>query len=136
MHLSLLLTKEYINYANRFDKEVIFWYDHSYKQELMDGYQVAEEGYVNAKYYWHKTKQYARLCYQSRDMYLQGSQMAQIQDEAHKIILTDSTTPLNQENINLNHRTSYLDYRYDDILEQRLADLEKKRQDLQTGPFK
>jgi hypothetical protein len=132
-HLSFLLTKEYMNFAHRFDKEVLYWYDHHYKEVLLRGYQIAKECYINARYYWHRTKNFAKLCYQNRDMYLHGPQMAAIQDEVARIVEVNEKTEMNWDTINIHDRTAYLDYRYDHLIEARLASLQEKEEELRAG---
>ena len=130
MHICFLLTKEYTEFAQRFDKENLYWYNKEWKPKLLEGFTITREAYENARFYWHKTKIFAKFCYERSDMYLSGPEMDRMQDEAARITMSTFVTPYSENNINHNNRTNYIDYDYDKLLDDRLKELDRKVEEL------
>jgi hypothetical protein len=61
MRICVLLAQEYINYANFFMKEHIYFYNREFFKDYLDGYDIAEFYYNSARKYWHEAIEHARI---------------------------------------------------------------------------
>ena len=130
MHICFLLTKEYMQFGQRFDKANLYWYNKQWKSTLLKGFVIAKEAYDNARFYWHKTKIFAKYCIERADIHLEGPEMDRMQDEAYKISMSKVVTPYSENNINYNQRHKYIDFDYDRIIDKRKKEIEKKIEEL------
>ncbi len=61
MYITLMLTKEYIDYAYMYVKENIYFYNEEFFKDYLDGYDIAEH-YLNcALKYWEEALNFARI---------------------------------------------------------------------------
>ncbi len=59
MHITLMLTKEYIDYAYMYVKENIYFFNEEFFKDYLDGYDIAEHFLKCAKGYWNEAINYA-----------------------------------------------------------------------------
>ncbi|MDA3899061.1 MAG: hypothetical protein PF637_00930 [Spirochaetes bacterium] len=60
MHLNLLIMRNYMKIAVRYDKRTIRFYDAEYAEDLEKSLAIAEELYSEALPYWREAQRYAR----------------------------------------------------------------------------
>ncbi len=61
MHICLMLTKEYINYGYLYFKEHVYFYNRDYFTNYLQGYEVAEKYFNDARGYWDQTIHFAQM---------------------------------------------------------------------------
>ncbi len=59
-HICTLLTQEYINYGYMYMKEHIYFFNSDFKDEYLEGYDIAEFYFNQAKKYWDQAIQYGQ----------------------------------------------------------------------------
>ncbi len=59
-HICRLLTQEYINYGYLYMKEHIFFFNKEFKKEYLDGYDIAEFYFTQARKYWDQAIGFAQ----------------------------------------------------------------------------
>ncbi len=61
MHINILIMRNYMKVAVRYDKREIRFYDRDFGEHLDKSLQIAEEMYAEALPYWEEAKKYARV---------------------------------------------------------------------------
>ncbi len=59
MHINLLIMRNYMKIAARYDKQKIYFYNLEFSKEIRDSLDTAEINYRKAIPYWQKAKKYA-----------------------------------------------------------------------------
>ncbi len=60
MHINILIMRNYMSIASRYDKQKIYFYNSEFKKEILDSFDIAEGLYKEAVPYWEKAKKYAQ----------------------------------------------------------------------------
>jgi len=103
-HIHYLLTKEYTDWGWIYDKQDVTFYNMEWADQIEESFEIAKSRYLIAQEYWKKTKELSRMAYDIG-----------VRVGWEKI-----------ESLNYEIQTDTFDYDYDDILEMRLADIERK----------
>jgi hypothetical protein len=61
MHMNILIMRNYLKIAVRYDKRKIYFYDRDYGEHLQESLEIAEELYKEALPYWTAAKKYANV---------------------------------------------------------------------------
>jgi hypothetical protein len=59
MHINILIMRNHMTIASRYDKQKIFFYNSPFAKEINESMDIAEKYYKEAIPYWEKAKQYA-----------------------------------------------------------------------------
>lgn len=59
MHINMLIMRNYLKIATRYDKHNIYFYHKDFSKEILDSLSTAEVLYRQALPYWEKAKEYA-----------------------------------------------------------------------------
>jgi len=59
MHINLLIMRNYMRLASRYDKQKLYFYNMDYAQEISESLDIAESLYREAIPYWNVAKQHA-----------------------------------------------------------------------------
>lgn len=59
MHINLLIMRDYLKIATRYDKQVVRFYDYSWQKEITESLDIASGLYREALPYWAEAKRYA-----------------------------------------------------------------------------
>jgi len=89
MHICLLLTQAYIDYAKMYIKENIYFFNEEFKNDYIDGYLIAEKYIKDAHKYWLKTKDYAYNAKSIKEFKMDNDfyiYHLNLEDEAYKIL--------------------------------------------------
>ncbi len=60
MHINVLILRNYLKIAVRYDKRNIYFYDNDFAEHLKVSLQTAEELYLEAMPYWREAERYAK----------------------------------------------------------------------------
>lgn len=92
MYITLMLTKEYIDYAYMYVKENIYFYNKEFFKDYFDGYDIAEH-YLNcALKYWEEAVDFARIADSIKGY---RTELHYMEDQLYRIKIND----LNYERI-------------------------------------
>ena len=61
MHITMLILRDYLKIATRYDKQHIYFYDVSYAKDIQESLKIAEIMYREALPYWYQAKKYASI---------------------------------------------------------------------------
>lgn len=109
MHINILIMRNYLKIASRYDMKKIYFYNLDFAQEISESLDIAEKQYKDALPYWTKIKNYA----QSASRIKLTTDLGFIESERYSII----TGEVN----------------YGKIIKDHLNRIEKKRQILKQG---
>jgi hypothetical protein len=59
MHINILIARNYMRIASRYDKQRIYFYNAAFSEEIMESLSTAENLYKEARPYWEKARKYA-----------------------------------------------------------------------------
>jgi len=59
MHINMLILRNYLKIATRYDKQHIYFYDADYAKDIQESLKIAEQMYKEALPYWYEAKKYA-----------------------------------------------------------------------------
>jgi hypothetical protein len=59
MHINMLIMRNYLSIAARYDKQRIYFYNWDYAKEISESFLIAERYYNEAYPYWQKAVEYA-----------------------------------------------------------------------------
>ncbi len=59
MHINLLIMRNYMTIASKYDKQKIYFYNMSFAKEIKESMDIAENTYKEAIPFWEKAKKYA-----------------------------------------------------------------------------
>ena len=59
MHINLLITRNYLTIASRYDKQKIYFHSEPWAKEISESFEIAEKYYKEAIPYWKEAKKYA-----------------------------------------------------------------------------
>ena len=59
MHINMLILRNYLKIATRYDKQHIYFYDAEYAKDLQESLNIAAQMYQDALPYWYEAKKYA-----------------------------------------------------------------------------
>ncbi len=109
MHINMLIMRDYMKIARRYDKQKISFYSGEFSKEINESFDIAEELYREAMPFWHTAKMYA--------------------ERASEIKLTTDLGFIESERYSIVHG----DIDFEKIINGHLAKVEKKRQQLATA---
>ncbi|MCU0849022.1 MAG: hypothetical protein MUD12_14135 [Spirochaetes bacterium] len=59
MHINMLIMRNHLSIASRYDKQKIYFYNAEFAKEINESLDIAEKYYSEAVPYWEKAKKYA-----------------------------------------------------------------------------
>ncbi len=77
-----LLTQEYITYGYFYMKEHIYFFNREFFRDYLDGYEIAEKYFRDAKGYWDQARTYARTAADFRGW---RTGLISFEDDIHRI---------------------------------------------------
>ncbi|MGC8765326.1 MAG: hypothetical protein ACP5QT_05515 [Brevinematia bacterium] len=86
MHITLMLTKEYINYGYMYMKENIYFFNDEFKKEYLMGYDIAEFYFESARKYWKEAINFAIMADEVKGYRIP---LEYIEDELYRIKTMD-----------------------------------------------
>lgn len=92
MYITLMLTKEYIDYAYMYVKENIYFYNEEFFKDYLDGYDIAEHYLKCASKYWEEALNFARIADSIKGY---RTELHYMEDQLYRIKIND----LNYEKI-------------------------------------
>ncbi len=60
MHINILIMRNYMKIASRYDKQRIYFYNSGFAKEIKESMDIAENMYKEAMPYWESAKKYAQ----------------------------------------------------------------------------
>ncbi len=103
-HIHFLLTKEYVDWGWQYDKRDVVFYNMEWAEELKESFEMAKSRYELARHYWEETKKWSDYAYSDR-VHIGWEQI---------------------ESLNYLIQTGQFEYDYGDIIDMRLAGIERK----------
>lgn len=61
MHINMLILRDYLKIATRYDKQHIYFYNAGYAKDIKESLKIAEQMYKEALPYWYEAKKYADI---------------------------------------------------------------------------
>lgn len=61
MHINMLIMRNYLKIATRYDKKRIYFYDIDFAKDLQESLKIAEQMYKKALPYWNEAKKHAEI---------------------------------------------------------------------------
>ncbi len=82
MHLNMLIMRNYMRVASKYDKQKIYFYNIDFANEIKDSLDIAENLYKEAIPYWEKAKEYA----EKASSYKLTTDLGYIESERYSIV--------------------------------------------------
>jgi hypothetical protein len=61
MHINLLIMRNHMRIASRYDKQKLYFYNYDFAKDIRDSLVFAEKYYKDAMPYWNRAKRYAKM---------------------------------------------------------------------------
>ena len=60
MHINLLIMRNYLSIASRYDKRKLYFYNNDFAKDISESLNIADKHYADALPYWTSAKEYAK----------------------------------------------------------------------------